>query len=220
MGVILLCSASIITMAILVVVAARRSGPLQRARHEAIAALCAQHGLVPGAVPADFPLLGAILPNWLSNSFSSRDPQVAIADFIRPAGKNTQFFTVLGLTFPGVNIPYVAVARNDLTGMVIGGPPAVELESIEFDKRFNVKAKDRRGAVMLLDPAMMQLVLDCEQVNFHMAGDKVLAYINRFAEPSHKPAEPVEFELLFKFLDGFVSRVPELLRTEYAAGSA
>jgi len=161
-----------------------------------------------------------MLPNWLSNSFSSRDPQVAIADFIRPAGKNTRLFTVLGFTVPGVNIPLVAVERRDMTGMVIGGPPRVELESTEFDKRFGVKAKDRRSAVMLLDPAMMQLFLDCEQVNFGMSGDKVLAYVNRFAEPRHKPAEPVEFEMLFKFLDGFVSRVPELLRTEYAATSA
>jgi hypothetical protein len=220
MAVIVVSSASIILMGILVVVAARRSGPLKRARHEATAALCSRHGLVPGAVPGDFPLLGAMVPNWLSNSFSSRVPQVAIADFIRPAGKNTQLFTVLGFTVPGVNIPYVAVARRELTGTVIGGPPAVELESIEFDKRFNVKAKDRRSAVMLLDPAMMQLVLDCEQVSFVMSGARVLAYINRFAEPGHKLAEPVEFEVLLKFLDGFVSRVPELLRTEYAAAGA
>ena len=220
MGVIVVCSALVILMAVLVIVAARRSGPLQRARHEAIAALCAQHGLVAGAVPGDFPLLGAIPPSWLSNSFSSHDPQVAIADFIRPAGKNSQLFTVLGFTVPGVNIPFVGVARNDLTRMVIGGPPRMELESIEFDKRFGVKAKDRRSAVMLLDPAMMQLVLDCDQVNFDMSGDRVLAYVNRFAESRHKPAEPVEFEMLFRFLDGFVSRVPELLRTEYAATSA
>jgi hypothetical protein len=212
--------ASVVLIGVLVVVADRRSGPLQRARHEAIAALCAQHRLVPGAVPADFPLLGAMLPNWLSNSFSSRDPQVAIADYIRPEGKNTRLFTVLGFTVPGVNLPFVGVARRDMSGLVIGGPPTVELESTEFDKRFGVKAKDRRSAVMLLDPAMMQLVLDCEQVNFDMSGDRVLAYVNRFAQPRHKPAEPVEFEMLFKFLDGFLSRVPELLRTEYAATRA
>jgi hypothetical protein len=101
--------------------------------------------------------------------------------------------------------------------MVVGGPPTLELESIDFDERFTVKAKDRRSAVMLLDPSMMQLLLDCEEVNFNMVGDKVLAYINRLSETGHKPTEPIEFEPLFRFLDGFVSRVPALLRSEYAA---
>jgi hypothetical protein len=63
----------------------------------------------------------------------------------------------------------------------------------------------------------MQLLLDCEDVNFDMAGDKVLAFVNRATEPAHQPTEPVEFELLFRFFDGFVTRVPALLRSEYAA---
>ncbi|HEY8797010.1 MAG TPA: hypothetical protein VIO85_04015 [Candidatus Dormibacteraeota bacterium] len=54
-------------------------------------------------------------------------------------------------------------------------------------------------------------------MSFDMAGDKVLAYVNRTAVPTHHSAEPVEFEILFRFLDGFGPRVPALLRTEYAA---
>ena len=93
----------------------------------------------------------------------------------------------------------------------------MELESIDFDRRFEVKARDSRSAVMLLDLPMMQLILDCETVSFDMAGSKVLAYINRAAEPAHRPGEPVEFELLLRFMDGFMGRVPPLLRTQYAA---
>jgi hypothetical protein len=63
----------------------------------------------------------------------------------------------------------------------------------------------------------MQLLLDCDDVNFDMVGDKVLAFVNRAAEPAHRPTEPVEFEVLFRFMDGFVARVPAILRTEYAA---
>ena len=48
-----------------------------------------------------------------------------------------------------------------------------------------------------------------------MAGDKVLASINRAKEPRHRATAPVEFELLFKFRDGFDSRVPALRRSEY-----
>ena len=50
-----------------------------------------------------------------------------------------------------------------------------------------------------------------------MAGHKVLAYVNRTAVPTHHSAEPVEFELLFRFWDGFGPRLPALLRSEYAA---
>jgi Protein of unknown function (DUF3137) len=208
----------VVVCGVLVVVGLRRTAPLTRARQQAIAALCASRGLLPGAGPGDFAILGRIDPRWLSNYFSSTDHGVTVADFVRPAGKNTQFFTLLSLTVAGLNVPYVAVARRNLiAGPVLGGPPTLELESTEFDQRFMVKAKDRRSAVMLLDPGMMQFLLDCEQVSFDMVGDRVLAFINRAAEPSHRPTEPVEFEMLFKFWDGFVPRVPEPVRSEYAS---
>jgi Protein of unknown function (DUF3137) len=197
----------------LVVIAVRSR---RLARQKAIAALCGQHGLMPGAAPGDFAMLGYIAPNWLVNSFSSTDHRVAVADYFGPAYKNMEFFTMLAFTVAGVNVPYVAVTRRGRNPLG-EGPPKLELESIEFDQRFTVKAKDRRSAVMLLDPGMMQLLIDCEQVQFYMAGDKVLAFIDRAAVPAHQPSEPVEFEQLFRFYDGFVARVPELLRADYAA---
>lgn len=209
---------SVVVIGGVVLVASRRLAPRVRARRQAIAALCAQRGLLPGAGSGEFAILGRIDPRWLSNCFSSSDQGVIVADFVRPAGKNTQFFTLLSFTVAGLNVPYVAVAlRNLFAGPVLGGPPTLELESTEFDQRFSVKAQDRRSAVMLLDPEMMQWLLECEEVSFDMEGDKVLAFINRAAERRHQPAEPVEFEMLFKFLDGFVPRVPDLLRSEYAA---
>src|SRR5258708_15266148 len=114
-------------------------------------------------------------------------------------------------------MPYVSVTRRDLGILILGGPPTVQLESIDFDQRFTGRAEDGRSAVMLLDPGVMQLLLDCADVNFDMVGDKALAYVNRAAEVAHKPSEPVELEMLFRFWDGFVARVPELLRSEYGA---
>ena len=198
---------------------ARWLGPMRKARHNAIAALCAQRGFHSGAATGAFPLLGNIARTWLSNSFSSPDQAVAVADFMRPEGRSAQFFSVLSFTVAGVNMPDVSVMRRGLGAFLIGGPPTVELESIDFDERFTVKAKDRRSAVMLLDPGVMQLLLDCEQVNFTMVGDRVLAYVNRESESRHKPGDPIEFEQLFKFWDGFVARMPELLRTEYTAAT-
>jgi hypothetical protein len=211
-------SVLVILISVVLFVASRRLAPLMKAREQAIAALCAQRGFLPSAASGDFAILGRVDPRQLSNHFSSPDHAVSVADFTRPAGKTTQFFTLLSFTVAGLNLPYMAVARRNLVaGLVVGGAPALKLESTEFDRRFVVNAKDRRSAVMLLDPGMMQLLLDCKEVNFDMDGDKVLAFINRVAEPRHQPREPVEFEMLFRFLDGFVSRVPELLRSDYAA---
>ena len=202
---------------LVIFVALRRLAPQQRARQQAIAAMCAQRGLVPGAARDDFAILGNFNIRQLTNSFSSPDHGLAVADYIRPAGKSVELFSLLAFTVAGLNMPYVSVTRRDLGTLMLGGPPAVELESVDFDQRFTVRAKDRRSAVMLLDPGVMQLLLDCADVNFDMVGDKALAYVNRAREPAHRPSEPVEFEMLFTFVDGFVARVPELLRSEYAA---
>jgi Protein of unknown function (DUF3137) len=202
---------------LVIFVALRRLAPQQRARQQAIAAMCAQRGLVPGAARDDFAILGNFNIRQLTNSFSSPDHGLAVADYIRPAGKSVELFSLLAFTVAGLNMPYVSVTRRDLGTLMLGGPEAVELESIDFDQRFTVRAKDRRSAVMLLDPGVMQLLLDCADVNFDMVGDKALAYVNRAREPAHRPSEPVEFEMLFTFVDGFVARVPELLRSEYAA---
>jgi hypothetical protein len=210
-------SVAVILFSLLILIAARRVGPLEQARRQAIAAICAQRGLVSGVGADDLSLLGRIDPRWLTNAYSSADQGLTIADFVRPAGKNTQFFTVLSFTVPGLNMPNLAVTLRNLEGPVLGGLPAIELESTEFDKRFVVRARERRSAVMLLDPGMMQLVLDCGIVSFEMVGDKLLALINRAAEPRHRPADPVEFDTLLRFQDGFAARVPALLRNEYTA---
>jgi hypothetical protein len=205
---------------VIIVVAARRAAPLQKARRQAMAAMCAQRGLVPSGanLARDFSMLPSTERTGLSNAYSSPDGGLGVADLIRSEGKSEAFFSVLSFTVVGVNIPMVSVdPRNVFTAAVVGGAPTLELESDEFDKQFVVRAKDRRSAVMLLDPGMMQWLLDCDHVSFVMIGDRVLASINRGAEPSHNPSEPVEFELLFKFYDGFLARVPAILRSEYAA---
>jgi hypothetical protein len=209
--------AVVLAAAVVLLAAGKRLTPLIQARQRAIAALCSARGLTPNTGSADFALLGPIADHWLSNSYASTDHSVAVADLTRPAGRSLAYFTVIVFEVAGVNVPFMSITRRGLGVLTVGGPPAVELESIDFDQRFEVKARDRRSAVMLLDLPMLQFLLDCETVNFDMVGNKVLAYINRAAEPAHRPAEPVEFELLLRFMDGFTGRVPALLRSEYAA---
>lgn len=135
MGVVPLALAVVLLASVFLLIAMRRAGPLMKARQQAIAALCAQHGLVAGAAPGDFALLGPIDPRWLTNAFSSSDRGLAAADFIRPADKQTEFFTVLAFTVAGLVMPYVAVTRRNLSGITVGGPPVVELESTQFGER-------------------------------------------------------------------------------------
>ncbi|HEX9098364.1 MAG TPA: DUF3137 domain-containing protein [Candidatus Dormibacteraeota bacterium] len=204
---------------VVVVVAARRAAPLQKARRLAMAEMCAQRGFVPSAnLVRDFSMLTSVERTGLTNAFATPNGGVAAADLIRREGKSEALFSVLTFTVAGVDMPMVSVdPRNVFTAAVVEGEPTLELESDEFDKRFVVRAKDRRSAVMLLDPGMMQWLLDCDHVSFVMIGDRVLASINRATEPSHDPSEPVEFELLFKFYEGFLARMPSILRSEYAA---
>jgi hypothetical protein len=115
------------------------------------------------------------------------------------------------------------VLRQGQRSLTVAWGPVLELESGDFDKLFAVVAKDRRSAVMLLDPGMIQWLLDCENVSLDMIGDRVLAFVDCAALPAHQPFEPapgaagpIEYQLLFKFWDGFLPRIPELLRSEYS----
>lgn len=200
----------VFVLSIVLVMLMRRAAPLQRARRQAIATLCAQRGFVPGLARPAPDLRGLIDP------FSSADGGVMVADALREDGKAVEAFSLLRSTIDGLNVPRISVLRQGQRSLTVAWGPVLELESGDFDRRFAVIAKDRRSAVMLLDPGMIQWLLDCENVSFEMSGDRVLAFVDRAALPAHKPAEPVEYQLLFKFWDGFLPRLPALLRSEYS----
>lgn len=230
---------------ILMWVLGQRTSPQRLQRLQAIAALCEKRGLVSGPVnlsnyfrianPMSSPTDGTAL----ENSFVSPDGGATAADFWRSNDQKTwHAFSFLGFSVAGLDMPYVAITRRGLPGLpLIWGPQEVGLESIDFNAKFVVRAEDRRSAVMLLDEGMMQWLLDCDQVSFEIGGARVAALVRRSAEPTDQPglgsrwvlrghssapfsnprqADPVELELLFKFWDGFIPRVPAILRTEYA----
>ncbi len=144
---------------------------------------------------------------------------------------------MLSFVVPGLNLPYVGVTRKGekgSLGFARGNP--LTLESIDLDARFMIRAEDRRSAVMLLDEGMMQWLLDCDHVSFEITGDRGQALVKRGSGSTYQPdlvsgwhlsghseaphgrsrrADPVELELLFKFWDGFVPRLPAILRAEF-----
>ena len=86
-------SAVVIVAGIAIVVLAQRQRPLLLARQMAVTALCAQRGLVAAVGPDDFAILGPIARNSLTNAHASPDHSIAVADFTRPAGRHTSFFS-------------------------------------------------------------------------------------------------------------------------------
>src|SRR5260370_7661423 len=138
---------------VIIVIAARRLAPLQKARRQAMAAMCAQRGLVPSGanLSRDFSMLSSIERTGLRNAFSTPNGGVAAADLIRSEGKSEAFFSVLSFTVAGVNIPMVSVdPRNIFTGALGGGAPTLDLASDEFAKRSLVTPTPPRTAVILL----------------------------------------------------------------------
>ena len=194
------------------------------------------------ALNAVFPMaLAGGMPVY-ENSFATPDGSLWAADMWVPnadtQSKRWDPLSFLSFAAPGVNLPYVGVTRKGqkISGFARGTP--LTLESIDFDERFTIMADDRRSAVMLLDQGMMQWLLDCDQVSFEIIGNRGQALVRRSYESTYQPgltpgwrlaghsdaphsnslrADPIELELLFKFVDGLGQRVPELVRSEFAA---
>lgn len=189
---------------------------MQDPQQQAIATLCAQRGMVPNPIN-----LGGIFHRMFENSFASPDGSTWIRDVWSDGPRMERIpYSMLTLTISGVNLPYVGVVRKrDISVPLITQGHEWTLESIDFDDRFRVSADDHRAAVMLLDQGMMQWLLDCDQVSFAMGGNHMSAAVNRNSGSADRQSQGlVEFDLLFKFGDGFVSRIPAIVRKEYAAG--
>lgn len=218
----------------------RPGTPRGQERHLAIEALVQKRGLIPGPVDLSTSFQVATTNELahpvFENSFSSPRGGVSAADYWRHEDKPWYAFSLLAFTVPGVNIPYVAVTRRDFPSLSWVWFTHVGLESIDFNAKFAIRAQDPRAAVMLMDEGMMQWLLDCEQVSFEMVGNRVAALVRRGSEPTYQPGldphwhrrghpdqphsnprqtDPVELELLLRFWDGFVARVPAILRTEF-----
>jgi hypothetical protein len=191
-----------------------RSGS-RRKRDLAIAALCAQHGM--GRVEdVRSPFLPRMLPlsePVCHSTFATPDWSLWFSEVTDRKGSSS--FSVLMFGLPELNLPNIEVARKGQVDvpLVVRGQ-TVQLESIDFTNRFEVRADDARAAVMLIDQGMMQWLLDCDRVSFQANGPLVSAIVRRRDQYSVQPAE---LELLLQFHDGFAARVPQLVRGEFPA---
>jgi hypothetical protein len=86
--------------------------------------------------------------------------------------------------------PHLEIAReNVMTRLADGlGLEDIEFESPEFNRRYNVKAPNRRFAYELLDARMLDWLVSFDQgLSFEVVGNRVLAYSRRVKPPGLLP---------------------------------
>ena len=95
--------------------------------------------------------------------------------------------------------PHLEIAREGVFTRLADrlGMEDIEFESPEFNRRYNVKAAERRFAFELLDARMLQWLVDFDQnLAFEVAGNKVLAYRKRHGASGMMPL--VETLVMFR----------------------
>lgn len=111
--------------------------------------------------------------------------------------------------------PPLAITRENLfTRMADGlGFRDIELESEEFNRAFQVKAKDRRFAVAFLDARLMAWLLALPlKLEFEVSGSHLLIW-------QRKRLAPVAFVPVIEMALAFRENVPRAARSMYGPGS-
>jgi hypothetical protein len=88
------------------------------------------------------------------------------------------------------SFPHLEIAREGLFTRLADhlGLEDIEFESPEFNRRYNVKAKERKFAYELLDARMIEWLVDFDQgLAFAVLGNRVLAYGRRVKPPGLVP---------------------------------
>ena len=88
------------------------------------------------------------------------------------------------------SFPHLEIAREGVFTRLADhlGLEDIEFESPEFNRRYNVKAKDRRFAYELLDARMIEWLVNFDQgLAFEILGNRVLAYGPKVKPPGLVP---------------------------------
>ena len=117
----------------------------------------------------------------------------------------THRYAVCGLSLPTF-LPELTVSPENVLTRIAGalGFDDVEFESEEFNRRFRVRAEDRKCASDILTPRTLQLLLAAEPLAWRVSGSDVVAWDGGFASPDQVVSR---LELLSAVLDGVPSFV-------------
>lgn len=204
---------------------------LKMRRRQGLAQLASRYGFTytlhapPGLLAYGFPLFfkgdgrgaeNGIVGEWKSMPFKAADFWyfTESRDSKGNRTKNYSRFSVAVLELDAW-LPDIDIHRENVFTLLGDklGLKDIDFESEEFNRAFQVKAKNRKFAFELVDPRMMQWLLSCDRrFGFEVHGKGVLIYSKRL-----KPAEMLP---LIATLKEFEERVPRLVWTNYGTASA
>jgi hypothetical protein len=122
-------------------------------------------------------------------------------------GKQTEthVFSVLGLNMGVLMVPLRVDPEgflDRLVGGIFGGD--IDLESEDFNRAFTVSCPDRKFASDVLNPQMMEYLLQYRQVGWRFERDSMLMV-------SQGQRTPAQIEGTIEVMDGITDRVPEFV---------
>ena len=200
---------------------------LKKKRREEMATFALQHGLsfsaedTAGIVGWPFALFGRGdgrgVENVAFGKWKGRHPVTAFdywyytesTDSKGHTSRSYQRFSCATLDVAAA-FPHLEIAREGLFSRLADrlGMEDIEFESPEFNRRYNVKAGERRFAFEMLDARMLRWLVDFDQgLAFEVAGNKVLAYRKRHGASGMVPL--IETLLMFR------ERVPRVAWSLY-----
>ena len=204
---------------------------LKKRRREGMAQFAAKHGFVytpqapPGLLAYGFPLFfkgdgrgaeNGVVGEWKGVPFKAADYWYyeESTDSKGNRSKSYSRFSVAAIELEAW-LPDIDIHRENVLTRLGDklGMKDIDFESEEFNRAFQVKAKDRKFAFELIDPRMMQWLLSCDRrFGFEVHGKGVLVY--------SKTLKPEEMLPLIATLKEFRERVPRLVWTNYGTASA
>ncbi len=110
---------------------------------------------------------------------------------------------LIALALP-VALPELTVSKDS----VLPGVSDIELESQAFNERFRVQADDQRFASAVLQPRMMEWLLQNPGLQWHLAGGTLVSW-------GYGEVAPTDVLARLEAMAGVIDRIPPLVLTDY-----
>lgn len=104
--------------------------------------------------------------------------KISLIDYNKKVNDRRQKFVGWCMEFKTVQIPISLIVRRDY----LGGKDEIDTESINFEKLYHVDVYEGKGTLQLLDPMMIQLIMESGIAAFEFSNSSVALYYTL-----HKP---------------------------------
>jgi len=132
-----------------------------------------------------------------------RGRQVSVLDYEFTARRGPAPVHLIALSLPAA-LPPLTVSKDSLL------PGDIELESQMFNEQFRVQADDQRFASAVLQPRLMEWMMQNPSLRWHIAEDTLVSW-------GHGELPVTELPARLEAMAGVVDRIPPFVLRDYAA---